>query len=139
MHAGPNAVLALAREGYRRRNLSLRDVVDSATWPGLWRLAGRNLVPGAEEVLRSLSRTLFASAVARMLPGTTAGDLHPAPAGVRAQALHRDGSLVDDFLLRTAPRQVHVVNAPSPAATAALEIAAHVESELDRTLSATAR
>ncbi|MEN5075964.1 L-2-hydroxyglutarate oxidase [Isoptericola cucumis] len=134
VHAGPNAVLALAREGYRRRDVSLRDVADSLSWPGLWRLAGRNLVPGAEEVARSMSRTLFASAVARMLPGTTADDLHPAPAGVRAQALHRDGSLVDDFLLRTAPRQVHVVNAPSPAATASLEIAAHVQAELDRTL-----
>ena len=134
VHAGPNAVLALSREGYRRRDVSLRDVADSLSWPGLWRLAGRNLVPGAEEVARSMSRTLFASAVARMLPGTTADDLHPAPAGVRAQALHRDGSLVDDFLLRTAPRQVHVVNAPSPAATASLEIAAHVQAELDRTL-----
>ncbi|MEL7976761.1 L-2-hydroxyglutarate oxidase [Isoptericola sp. F-RaC21] len=131
VHAGPNAVLALAREGYRRRDVAWRDVVDAASWPGLWRLAGRNLVPGAEEVVRSLSRTLFAASVSRLLPGTTADDLHPAPAGVRAQALHRDGSLVDDFLIRTAPRQVHVINAPSPAATASLEIARHVEAELD--------
>jgi len=138
VHAGPNAVLALAREGYRRRDVAWRDVVDAASWPGLWRLAGRNLVPGAAEVARSASRTLFAASVARLLPGTTAADLHPAPAGVRAQALHRDGRLVDDFLVRTAPRQVHVINAPSPAATASLEIARHVEAELDRTLRATA-
>ncbi|MCZ2261481.1 L-2-hydroxyglutarate oxidase, partial [Isoptericola sp. QY 916] len=85
---------------------------------------------------RSVSRTLFAASVARLLPGTTADDLHPAPAGVRAQALHRDGRLVDDFLVRTAPRQVHVINAPSPAATASLEIARHVEAELDRTMAA---
>ncbi|MGW8567293.1 L-2-hydroxyglutarate oxidase [Isoptericola sp. NPDC055881] len=136
VHAGPNAVLALAREGYRRRDVAWRDVVDAASWPGLWRLAGRNLAPGAAEVVRSVSRTLFAASVARLLPGTTADDLHPAPAGVRAQALHRDGSLVDDFLLRTAPRQVHVINAPSPAATASLEIARHVEAELDRTMAA---
>ncbi|MCA5892866.1 L-2-hydroxyglutarate oxidase [Isoptericola sp. NEAU-Y5] len=136
VHAGPNAVLALAREGYRRRDVSLRDLADAGTWPGLWRLAGRNLVPGAQEVARSLSRTLFAAAVARLLPGTTADDLHPAPAGVRAQALRRDGALVDDFLVRTAPRQVHVINAPSPAATAALEIARHLEAELDRVLAA---
>jgi len=134
VHAGPNAVLALAREGYRRRDVAWRDVADAASWPGLWRLAGRNLAPGAAEVARSMSRTLFAASVARLLPGTTADDLHPAPAGVRAQALHRDGSLVDDFLVRTAPRQVHVVNAPSPAATASLEIARHVEAELDRTM-----
>ncbi|MFD6176644.1 L-2-hydroxyglutarate oxidase, partial [Isoptericola sp. NPDC060282] len=113
-----------------------RDVADAASWPGLWRLAGRNLAPGAAEVARSMSRTLFAASVARLLPGTTADDLHPAPAGVRAQAVGRDGSLVDDFLVRTAPRQVHVINAPSPAATASLEIARHVEAELDRTMTA---
>jgi (S)-2-hydroxyglutarate dehydrogenase len=139
VHAGPNAVLALAREGYRRRDVVLRDVLDAASWPGLWRLAGRNLVPGAAEVARSVSRTLFAASVARLLPGTTADDLHPAPAGVRAQALHRDGSLVDDFLIRTGPRQVHVINAPSPAATASLEIARHVEAELDRTIGSAVR
>lgn len=138
VHAGPNAVLALAREGYRRRDVVLRDVADSASWPGLWRLVGRHLAPAAAEVARSWSRTLFAASVAALLPGTTADDLSPAPAGVRAQAVRRDGSLVDDFLVRTAPRQVHVINAPSPAATASLEIARHVEAELDRTTAALA-
>lgn len=134
VHAGPNAVLALAREGYTWRDVSPRDVADSLTWPGLWRLAARNLVPGAAEVGRSLSRQAFARSLARLVPGITAADLVPAPAGVRAQALRRDGALVDDFLLQTTDRQVHVLNAPSPAATASLEIARHIVGQLDATL-----
>jgi L-2-hydroxyglutarate oxidase len=136
VHAGPNAVLALAREGYRRHDVRWRDVVDAAVWPGLWRMAGRHLGAGAREAARSVSRTLFAASVARLLPGATADDLVPATAGVRAQALRRDGTLVDDFLVRTAPRQVHVINAPSPAATASLEIARHLEAQLDRVVAA---
>ena len=79
----------------------------------------------------SLSRSAFARSVARLVPGIEARDLVPAPAGVRAQALRRDGSLVDDFLVQTAPRQVHVLNAPSPAATASLEIAEHLVTQVD--------
>lgn len=130
VHAGPNAVLALAREGYDRWTVRPRDVVDALSWPGLWRLGARNLAPGAWEAARSASRTLFARSVARLVPEVRTEDLVPAPAGVRAQALRRDGGLVDDFLIATAPRQVHVINAPSPAATASLEIAAHIEEEL---------
>ncbi|KRD47383.1 hydroxyglutarate oxidase [Oerskovia sp. Root918] len=131
VHAGPNAVLALAREGYRWRDVSPADVADALTWPGLWRLGARNWVPGAREVARSMSRSLFASSLARLVPEIGRDDLTPSPAGVRAQALRRDGALVDDFLIQTAPRQVHVLNAPSPAATASLEIAKHIERELD--------
>ncbi|WP_242511431.1 L-2-hydroxyglutarate oxidase [Pengzhenrongella frigida] len=131
VHAGPNAVLALAREGYRWREVNARDVGSALSWPGLWRMGAHNVLPGAREVLRSLSRRRFAASLAELVPGITAADLVPAPAGVRAQALSRDGSLVDDFLLRTAPRQVHVINAPSPAATAALQIAERVVRELD--------
>lgn len=136
VHAGPNAVLALAREGYTWTDVSVRDLADSLAWPGLWRLAARNLVPGAAEVGRSLSRQAFARSLARLVPGITAADLVPAPAGVRAQALRRDGGLVDDFLVQTSGRQVHVLNAPSPAATASLEIAAHIVEQLDATLPA---
>jgi L-2-hydroxyglutarate oxidase len=78
-----------------------------------------------------MSRSLFASSLARLVPEIGRDDLTPSPAGVRAQALRRDGALVDDFLIQTAPRQVHVLNAPSPAATASLEIAKHIERELD--------
>ncbi|WP_207947703.1 L-2-hydroxyglutarate oxidase [Occultella glacieicola] len=139
VHAGPNAVLALAREGYTWRDVNLADLRGSLSWPGLWHLGRRNLVPGANEVIRSLSRTRFAASLSRLVPGITAADLVPAPAGVRAQALRRDGSLVDDFLIQRSDRQLHVLNAPSPAATASLEIAAHLESELDAMLAAEAR
>jgi L-2-hydroxyglutarate oxidase len=131
VHAGPNAVLALAREGYTWHDVSPRDLADSLAWPGLWRLAARNWAPGAAEVGRSMSRHAFARSLARLVPGITAGDLVPAPAGVRAQALRRDGGLVDDFLVQAAGRQVHVLNAPSPAATASLEIAKHIVERLD--------
>ncbi|WP_232847768.1 L-2-hydroxyglutarate oxidase [Occultella kanbiaonis] len=134
VHAGPNAVLALAREGYTWRDVNLADLRGSLSWPGLWRLGRRNIVPGAGEIIRSLSRARFAASLSRLVPGITAADLVPAPAGVRAQALRRDGSLVDDFLVQRADRQLHVLNAPSPAATASLEIAAHLESELDGVL-----
>ncbi len=135
IHAGPNAVLAMAREGYRWRDVVPADVLDAVSWPGLWRLGARNLVPGAREVLRSASRHLFARSLAELVPAVRTKDLHPAPAGVRAQALRHDGTLVDDFLVERAPRQVHVLNAPSPAATAAFEIAAHLERELDHATS----
>jgi L-2-hydroxyglutarate oxidase len=131
VHAGPNAVLALRREGYTWRDVDLRELTDALSWPGLWRMGAKHAAPGAREVVRSLSRTAFARSLARLVPGIEARDLTPAPAGVRAQALRRDGSLVDDFLIQTGPRQVHVLNAPSPAATASLEIADHLVSQVD--------
>ena len=126
VHAGPNAVLALRREGYTWRDVDPTELRESLAWPGLWALAKRNVVPGAREVMRSLSKRQFAASLSRLVPGIEAADLHPAPAGVRAQALRRDGSMVEDFLIQTHGRQVHVLNAPSPAATAALEIADYV-------------
>ncbi len=131
VHAGPNAVLALRREGYGWGQADLGELRDALSWPGLWRLGRRTVAPGAREVVRSLSRAAFARSAARLVPGITADDLVPAPAGVRAQALRRDGTLVDDFLVQTAARQVHVLNAPSPAATAALEIAAYLVGHVD--------
>lgn len=130
VHAGPNAVLALAREGYRWRDVAPSDVLDALTWPGTWRMAVHHVAPGAQEVARSLSRTLFARSLARLVPRIEKQDLLPAPAGVRAQAVERDGTLADDFVVQRTQRQVHVLNAPSPAATAALEIARHVADEL---------
>jgi (S)-2-hydroxyglutarate dehydrogenase len=131
VHAGPNAVLALRREGYRWRDVSPTDVADVLKFPGTWRLARRFARTGADEVLRSLSRTRFAASLARLVPAVRADDLVRAGAGVRAQAMLPDGSLVDDFLIETAPNQVHVLNAPSPAATCALEIAKHVAGLVD--------
>jgi L-2-hydroxyglutarate oxidase len=123
VHAGPNAVLALRREGYRWRDISPRDVAEVLRFPGFWRLVRRNFADGMAEVARSLSSARFAASLARLVPAVRAEDLVRAEAGVRAQAMLPDGSLVDDFLFETAPRQVHVLNAPSPAATSSLEIA----------------
>jgi L-2-hydroxyglutarate oxidase len=131
VHAGPNAVLALAREGYDWRTIDLRDAADALTYPGFLRMAGRNMRTGAAEILRSFSRRRFASSLARLVPEIGPDDIVRAGSGVRAQALRRDGSLADDFVIQLAPGQVHVLNAPSPAATSALEIAAHIERVLD--------
>lgn len=130
LHAGPNAVLALAREGYRWRRINLRDLAETARYPGMWRLARRHLGTGVDEVRRSLSRRRFAASLARLVPDVTTEDLVPAPAGVRAQAVGRDGALMDDFLLVRHERQLHVLNAPSPAATSSLEIARRIADEL---------
>ncbi|MCK2237523.1 MULTISPECIES: L-2-hydroxyglutarate oxidase [unclassified Crossiella] len=130
VHAGPNAVLALRREGYRWRDISARDLAGTLGFPGFWRLARKHTRTGAQELLRSFSTARFAASLARLVPAVTAADLVRAEAGVRAQALRPDGALVDDFLIERAPRQVHVLNAPSPAATSALEIGRHVADEV---------
>ncbi|MEV0717089.1 L-2-hydroxyglutarate oxidase [Asanoa sp. NPDC050611] len=130
VHAGPNAVLALAREGYRWSKINPRDIADFIGYAGLWRLARKHFGYGVTEVRRSLSRRLFAQSLARLVPAVTERDLVPAGAGVRAQAIARDGALVDDFLIVARDRQVHVLNAPSPAATSSLEIAKHIVAQL---------
>ena len=126
VEAGPNAVLALKREGYRWRDVSLRDLAETAAWPGTWRLAARFWRTGVEEVWRSWVRAAFLRDLQRLVPGLQDGDLRPGGSGVRAQALARDGGLVDDFrILRGAPGGIaalHVLNAPSPGATASLAI-----------------
>lgn len=122
VHAGPNALFAFAREGYTWLTVNPRDVLDSATWPGLWKLGAKFWKVGISETARSLSRRRFLAGLRQLVPELPDDCLVPTHAGVRAQAMHRDGTLVDDFLFERAPRQVHVLNAPSPAATAALEI-----------------
>ncbi|MEV8512857.1 L-2-hydroxyglutarate oxidase [Dactylosporangium sp. NPDC051484] len=130
VHAGPNAVLAMAREGYTWGKIRPRDVADAATYGGLWRLARKHLRYGVTEVRRSLSKRLFAQSLARLVPAVTADDLVRAEAGVRAQAITPSGDLVDDFLIVNEGRQVHVLNAPSPAATSSLEIAKYITARL---------
>lgn len=130
VHAGPNAVLALAREGYSWRHIRLRDLAEVAAYPGLWRLARRHLRYGLTEVRRSLSLPMFVHSLARLVPDVTAEDLVRAEAGVRAQAIAPTGDLIDDFLIVARDRQVHVINAPSPAATSSLEIAGHIVAQL---------
>jgi L-2-hydroxyglutarate oxidase LhgO len=126
VHVGPNAVLALAREGYRRRDVSLADLRDIAAWPGAWRLAGAHWRSGLEEMVGSASRRVYAGRVRRYLPQVEPGDMTPIPAGVRAQAVDRTGALVDDFALLDRGRVLVVRNAPSPAATSSLAIAEHL-------------
>jgi len=123
VEAGPNAVLAFAREGYRRRDVSLRDLADAAAFPGLWRFVARHAGVSASELWRSLSRHRFAETLRRLVPDLRDADLEPGGAGVRAMAMTRDGRLVEDFALVRRSRALHVLNAPSPAATASLAIA----------------
>ena len=122
IEAGPNAVLALARHGYRWTDVNPRDLVEILTTPGMLRMASRYWRTGLAEVLRSLSTPLFARALRRLVPAIRTSDLEPGGAGVRAQALDPDGTLADDFRITTAPRAFHVLSAPSPAATASLAI-----------------
>lgn len=130
VHVGPNAVPALGREAYRWGTFSARDVAGLVGAPGTWRLARRFWRTELAEVVRSLSRRRLAAAVARLVPDVSPEDLVPAGAGVRAQAVARDGTLVDDFAFAATARTIHVVNAPSPAATASLAIAELVAARL---------
>jgi (S)-2-hydroxyglutarate dehydrogenase len=122
VECGPNAVLALKREGYRRSDLSWRDAVDSLSYAGLWRFMAKHAGMVGAEVVRSFSRRLFAAALRRLVPGLNEMDLIAGGSGVRAQAMHRNGTLVEDFFLHPDRGAVHVLNAPSPAATASLAI-----------------
>ncbi|CAL9487259.1 L-2-hydroxyglutarate dehydrogenase [Streptomyces sp. enrichment culture] len=126
VHVGPNAVPALAREGYGWSTVRPRELASTLTWPGSWHIARRHWRHGAGELRRSLSKAAFTEAVRRLLPAVTEDDLVPAAAGVRAQAVLPDGTLADDFLIREGARAVHVLNAPSPAATASLPIGREV-------------
>jgi L-2-hydroxyglutarate oxidase LhgO len=126
LEVGPNAVLATRREGYRRRDLSARDLRDVLAWPGSWRLARAHWRTGVEEVVGSLSQRAFMRSASRYVPEIGVADVHRAGSGVRAQAVDRDGSLVDDFRITHADGVTCVRNAPSPGATSSLAIAAHV-------------
>jgi len=126
VHVGPNAVPALAREGYGWGVVRPGEIAATAAWPGVWRMARQHWRYGVGELRRSVSKSAFTSAVQRLLPAVTPDDLTPSAAGVRAQAVLRDGTLVDDFLIKEGPRAVHVLNAPSPAATASLPIGREV-------------
>jgi (S)-2-hydroxyglutarate dehydrogenase len=122
IEAGPNAVLAFKRYGYTRSSFSFRDTLDMATYTGLWRMAGRYWRTGLGEFHRSWSKAAFVRALQKLVPELTSDDIVPAGAGVRAQALAPAGNLVDDFHIVPAERMIHVLNAPSPAATASLSI-----------------
>ena len=130
VECGPNAVLALAREGYTWSDINIADLAEVLTYPGFLRMMAKHWAMASYEVWRSLSKAAFTKALQRLIPEIRESDLHAAPAGIRAQALTVEGTLVDDFLLQESPRIVNVCNAPSPAATASLAIGAHVVATL---------
>jgi L-2-hydroxyglutarate oxidase len=123
---GPNAVLALKREGYRKTDLSLRDLREMAAFRGFWTVIGHNLRSGIAEYKNSFLKRGYLGLVRKYCPEIEAGDLEPYPAGVRAQAVDANGTLIHDFLFVNSKRTINVCNAPSPAATSALPIGAHV-------------
>jgi len=129
VEAGPNAVLAFAREGYRTMTVNVRELVDSLGYPGLWRFLARHAGASYHELRMSLSQRVFAAALQRMVPALQELDLVPGGAGVRAQAMNADGSLVDDFLFLRRANALHVLNAPSPGATASLVIGEEIAAQ----------
>ncbi|MGA1622498.1 MAG: L-2-hydroxyglutarate oxidase [Synechocystis sp.] len=122
IHAGPNAVLSLKREGYRKTDFDLGDFAEVMTYPGFWKLAAKHWQEGFQEIVRSFSKAAFVRSLQQLIPDVTAEDIVPNPAGVRAQALKNEGALVEDFLIEEGLNSLQVLNAPSPAATASLEI-----------------
>jgi L-2-hydroxyglutarate oxidase LhgO len=132
VEAGPNAVLSFKREGYRRTDFAAREAWDTLSYPGFWRLAAKYWRTGAGEFYRSFSKAAFVRALQRLLPDLRMDDLHPSGAGVRAQAIDPTGFLVDDFSIQALGGVIHVLNAPSPAATASLPIGRHIAAEARR-------
>lgn len=130
VHAGPNAVLALKREGYFKTDFNLRDFSETMAFGGFWKLISKNLGEGLKEMHRSFFKSAFVHSLQQLIPEIRAEDLVPCKAGVRAQALFDDGRLVDDFLMVNGKGTLHVCNAPSPAATAALEIGKSIVQQL---------
>ncbi len=126
VEAGPNAVLAFKREGYDKFSCSPRDCFDMVTYPGLWKLMAKHWRMGLGEWHRSLSKRAFVAGLQKLIPSVAAADLVPAGCGVRAQAIEPDGSLVDDFRIIESEQFIHVLNAPSPAATASIAIGQHI-------------
>jgi L-2-hydroxyglutarate oxidase len=126
VHLGPNAVLAFKREGYRKTDFDARELLEILRYSGFWKLALKHLGEGAREMIRSFSKTTFVRSLQRLVPAIQEEDIVPCASGVRAQAVSPEGQMIDDFLIMRSANAVHVCNAPSPAATASLEIASHI-------------
>ena len=122
VECGPNAVFAFKREGYKKTSFDLKDTIETLDFPGFWKLAGKHWQMGLDEIYRSFSKSGFLKNLQKLIPSVTLADLKNSPSGVRAMALKPDGELVDDFYFETTEREIHVLNAPSPAATAGLSI-----------------
>ena len=134
VHAGPNAVLGFKREAYKKFDFDIKDFFDTMTYPGFWKLAAKYPNEGLQEMIRSYSKSIFVRSLQRLIPEVEAEDIVPTPAGVRAQALKSDGSMVEDFLIVNGNKALHVCNAPSPAATASIEIGKHIVSQVPESI-----
>lgn len=126
IHIGPNAVLSLKREGYKKTDIHLKEMFETLTYKGFWKIASSYMGEGMKEMVKSFSKKAFLKDVQKYFPQMTADDLVSSPAGVRAQALTRDGKLLDDFYIVQTSQSIQIGNAPSPAATASLEIGRYV-------------
>ncbi|HSP86626.1 MAG TPA: L-2-hydroxyglutarate oxidase, partial [Ignavibacteriaceae bacterium] len=126
VEAGPNAVLAFKRNGYTYKDISFGDLSEMFFYPGFWKMAKQHYAMGINEFRRSFSKSLFVKALQKLVPSIDDNDIVPGGSGVRAQALDKDGKLVDDFRIIETEKQVHVLNAPSPAATASLSIGKYI-------------
>jgi (S)-2-hydroxyglutarate dehydrogenase len=136
VEAGPNAVLAFAREGYTRVRISPLELLETLSYEGFWRLVARYWKTGTGEMVRSFSKSLFTGALRKLIPAISMDDLETGGAGVRAQALSRDGKLLDDFVIQQTENVIHVLNAPSPAATSSLAIAGQMAKMAENMLNA---
>ncbi|SDI90703.1 L-2-hydroxyglutarate oxidase [Natribacillus halophilus] len=130
VEAGPNAIPGLKREGYRKRDVSIKDTAEVLMYEGFWKIARQYAKTGVGEMTRSFSKQKFVKGLQKLIPQVQAEDIVPAPAGVRAQALSSDGQLLDDFMFIYGKKSLHVCNAPSPAATASLEIGKEIVRQL---------
>ena len=135
VECGPNAVLAFSREGYRKRDVNLKDLAEILGYSGFRKLAWKYWRMGLSEMWRSYSKRAFLKSLQRLIPEVHLSDLKTAPAGVRAQALLPNGNMIDDFLIHKSQNMVHVTNAPSPAATSSLNIGNLITSQLEEELS----
>jgi L-2-hydroxyglutarate oxidase len=131
VECGPNAVLAFAREGYKKLDINAGDLFETLAYPGFRKLAAKYWQTGLGEMWRSFNKAAFVQALQRLVPEIRAEDLEPAHAGIRAQAIAPDGSMVDDFLIQEMERIVNVCNAPSPGATASLNIGKLIVEKLE--------
>lgn len=128
---GPSALMAPARDAYKLSRVRARDLGQTLAWPGTWRLMGRHWRAGLQEIRHAASRRSFVAAAAKLVPELRGAKAESGPAGIRAQALSRDGKLVDDFVVHRTERAIHVRNAPSPAATSSLALARLIADELE--------
>lgn len=131
VEAGPNAVLATKREGYSRSDFSLKDFASTLSFPGFWLLIARNVGPGIQEINRALRKSVFAKGLQRLIPEIQEDDLVVGGSGVRAMAVDRSGRMIDDFHIEETPGAIHVLNAPSPAATSSLMIGKYIAGKAD--------